>query len=181
MSQEFANKILVLGVDGLDPRLSKKLMDEGRMPNLQRLYENGACREDMVLQGNMPTITPPMWTTLATGACANTHGITCYWGQHPTRPDLLVYNFSSTRCKAEQVWNCFVEAGKKTLIWHWPGSSWPPTMDSPDLLVVDGTQPGNVNVGVAKVDPENLLSLLPAFRKYSFNPVLSSKTVRAAF
>ena len=170
MSQEFANKILVLGVDGLDPRLSKKLMDEGRMPNLQRLYENGACRKDMVLQGNMPTITPPMWTTLATGACANTHGITCYWGQHPTRPDLLVYNFSSTRCKAEQVWNCFVEAGKKTLIWHWPGSSWPPTMDSPDLLVVDGTQPGNVNVGVAKVDPEKFAVASTSIQEVLFQP-----------
>ena len=38
-----ANKILVLGVDGMDPRLSKKLMDDGRMPNLKRLYDEGAC------------------------------------------------------------------------------------------------------------------------------------------
>ena len=122
------------------------------------------------MQGNMPTITPPMWTTLATGACANTHGITCYWGEHPTRPDLLIYNFSSTRCKAEQVWNCFVEAGKKTLIWHWPGSSWPPTMDSPNLLVVDGAQPGNVNVGVAKVDSEKFAVASTSIKEVLFQP-----------
>ena len=164
------NKILILGVDGMDPRLSKKLMDDGRMPNLKRLYDEGACREDMVLQGNMPTITPPMWTTLATGACVNTHGVTCYWGQHPTRPDLLVYNFSSARCKAEQLWNCFVEAGRKTLVWHWPGSSWPPTSDSPDLMVVDGTQPGNVNVGVAKVDAEKFAVASPKITEVLFQP-----------
>ena len=173
--KSLASKILVLGVDGMDPRLAKKMMDDGRMPNLKYLYEHGACREDMVMQGNMPTITPPMWTTLATGACANTHGITCYWGQHPTRPDLLVYNFSSARCKAEQVWNCVVEAGKKTLIWHWPGSSWPPTMDSDNLLVVDGTQPGNVNVGVAKVDSEKFAVASPKIKEVLFKPSVIAK------
>ena len=68
-TKSLASKILVLGVDGMDPRLAKKMMDDGRMPNLKYLYEHGACREDMVMQGNMPTITPPMWTTLATGLC----------------------------------------------------------------------------------------------------------------
>ncbi len=170
MPKALADKILILGVDGMDPRLSKKMMDAGRMPNLKKLYDAGACRADMVMQGNMPTITPPMWTTLATGACANTHGITCYWGQHPTRPDLLVYNFSSTRCKAEPLWNCLVEAGKKTLVWHWPGSSWPPTSDSPDLMVVDGAQPGNVNVGVAKVDAEKFAVASTRIKEVLFQP-----------
>ena len=43
---------------------------------------------------------------------------------------------------------------QKNLVWHWPGSAWPPSSDSKDLFVVDGAQPGNVNVGVAKVDAE---------------------------
>ena len=34
------------------------------------------------------------------------------------------------------LWNVFAEAGKQTLVWHWPGSSWPPTSDSPNLHVV---------------------------------------------
>ena len=29
-------KILVLGVDGLEPRLCKKLMDEGKLPNIKK-------------------------------------------------------------------------------------------------------------------------------------------------
>lgn len=170
-----AEKILILGIDGMDPRLAKKLMDDGRMPNLKKMYDKGAHREDMVMQGNMPTITPPMWTTLATGACANTHGITCYWGQHPTRPDLLVYNFSSTRCKAEQLWNVFAEAGKKTLVFHWPGSSWPPTSDSPNLMVIDGTQPGNVQVGVGKVDAEKFVLAAHSIKEVSYQPSVKVK------
>ena len=31
-----AEKILVLGVDGLDPRFSRRMVDEGKMPNLAK-------------------------------------------------------------------------------------------------------------------------------------------------
>ena len=67
---------MVLGVDGMDPALTK-FMDEGKLPNIKQYVERGACREDLVLLGAMPTITPPLWATLATGAYPETHGITC--------------------------------------------------------------------------------------------------------
>ena len=35
----------------------------------------GSCREDLVLLGANPTVTPPMWTTLATGE-KNASGLT---------------------------------------------------------------------------------------------------------
>ena len=132
------DKFLVIGVDGFEPRLAKKFLDQGKMPNLQKFIERGACREDLVLLGAMPTVTPPLWTTLATGAYPGTHGITCFFGQHPENLDEMVYNLDSRRCKAEPLWNVFAEdAGKKTLVWHWPGSSWPPTSDSPFQLLVE--------------------------------------------
>ena len=59
----YSPKIMVLGVDGMDPRLSKKYMDEGKMPNLKKLVEQGAQREDLVLIGAQPTVTPPQRTT----------------------------------------------------------------------------------------------------------------------
>ena len=40
------NKILVLGVDGMDPRLTKKFMDQGKLPHIKEYVEKGACRED---------------------------------------------------------------------------------------------------------------------------------------
>ncbi|MBO5115583.1 MAG: alkaline phosphatase family protein, partial [Peptococcaceae bacterium] len=132
------DKILVLGVDGLEPRLCKKLMDEGKLPNIKKYVELGACREDLVMLGAMPTITPPLWTTLATGAYPETHGVTCFWNQSKDSLDEIVYAFDSLTCKAEQLWNVFAENGKKTLVWHWPGASWPPSSDSENLYVVDG-------------------------------------------
>ena len=44
------------------------------------------------------------------------------------------------------------EAGKKTLVWHWPGCSWPPTSDNPNLHVVEGTQPSGVNYTIGTID-----------------------------
>ncbi len=150
-------KVIVVGVDGLDPMHSKFLMDQGKMPNLKKFTELGSAREDLVLLGNMPTVTPPMWTTLSTGATAATHGITGFFNHHPEKLDTTVYALDSRMCKAESLWNVTAEAGKNTLVWHWPGSSWPPTSDSPNLSVVDGTQPSSINMGTAIVDWEKIV------------------------
>ena len=152
-----SQKLLLLGLDGMDPRLTRKYVDEGKMPNTAEFIRRGAARHDLVMLGGHPTITPPMWTTLATGAYANVHGITgfCRVGGNI---DKIAYNFDSRLCKAEQLWNVFAEAGKKTLVWHWPGSAWPPSSDSENLYVVDGTSPGSVGMSVAQIEGEYLLS-----------------------
>ena len=53
-------KIIVVGVDGMDPRLTKKFLDEGKMPNVKKLLEHGSAREDLVMLGALPTITAAM-------------------------------------------------------------------------------------------------------------------------
>ena len=148
-----ASKVAVLGVDAMDPRLTRKYIDMGIMPNTKKLLEAGAAREDLVLLGALPTVTPPQWTTLATGAYPSTHGITAFYRQGGDL-DMVNLNFDSTKCHAEQMWNVSAEAGKKTLVWHWPGSAWPPSSDSENLHVVDGTSPGGVNMSSAQVDGE---------------------------
>ena len=148
-----ADKIMMIGIDGMDPRLTRKYVDEGKMPNVAKLIEKGACRQDLAMVGAMPTVTPPMWTTLATGAYPGTHGITCFF-RATKEPDKIAYNFDSRLCKAEQLWNVFAEAGRKTLVWHWPGSAWPPSSDSPNLYVVDGTSPGSVGMSAGTVEQE---------------------------
>lgn len=149
-------KVLFLGVDGMDPKITKTYLAEGIMPNLAKLIERGAANIDFEMIGGEPTVTPPMWTTLATGASPRVHGIAAY---QRTGKDIISteYNFDSRNCKAEQFWNVTAEAGKKTLVWHWPGSAWPPSSESENLYVVDGTQPGGPNGGVAVVDTERLV------------------------
>ena len=152
MTNAISEKILVLGVDGLDPQLSRKFIDMGIMPNLAAFEKVGAQRKDLVMLGGHPTVTPPMWTTLACGCYANVHGITDFYRPNLLEPDKTGYNLDSRLCKAEPLWNVTAEAGKKTAVFHWPGSSWPPTSDSPNLYVLDGSSPGSVGTAVAQVE-----------------------------
>ena len=161
-------KLMVLGVDGMDPRLTTKYVNEGKMPNVKKLMEKGSCREDLVLLGANPTVTPPMWTTLATGAYPMTHGITAFWRHSKEKLHVMEYNLDSRNCTAEPVWNCFAEAGKKTLVWHWPGSSWPPTSDSEKLYVVDGTSPGNVCMSTCQVEDHLIIRAGENVKEASF-------------
>ena len=100
MKTAFSEKILVLGIDGMDPNLTKRFIEEGIMPNTKKLVELGAQREDLHMLGGMPTVTPPMWTTLATGANPSTHGITDFWNQDHNHLDKMVYGLDSRKCLA---------------------------------------------------------------------------------
>ena len=158
MKQAATEKLMVLGIDGMDPRLTKQYILEGRMPHTAELIARGSARADLSMLGGHPTVTPPMWTTLATGTWPVVHGITGFSRRSPGKLGVSEYGLDSRLCKAEPLWNVFAEAGKKTLVIHWPGSSWPPTSDSPNLHVIDGTQPGTVNMGVAQIEAEFVLA-----------------------
>lgn len=55
MSREaMTNKLLILGVDGMDPRITKYLLDQGRLPNIQKYIDRGSCREDLHFLGRYP-------------------------------------------------------------------------------------------------------------------------------
>ena len=176
MTKPLTDKVLLLGVDGLDPRLTSKFLKEGKLPNIKKYVEQGAQKEDLKLVCTPPTITPPLWTTLATGALPVTHGITCFWRQDPVHLDTACYNLDSRLCHAEPLWNVTAEAGMKTLVWHWPGSSWPPTSDNPNLHVIDGTQPTMINGGVARVDLEKIVLAKEEITEISYKAAAVNNT-----
>ena len=68
-----ADKIMILGVDGMDPKLTNKFLKEGLLPNVQKFIEKGSIKEELVMQGVHPTVTPLIGTTMATGACSGIH------------------------------------------------------------------------------------------------------------
>ena len=149
------NKILVLGIDGMDPKMCKRLLDEGRLPNIDKMLKIGAAREDLVMLGAQPTITPPMWTTLSTGAYPMTHGITCYWNTDKNDLGKIINTFNSALVKAEEIWECTAKAGMKTLVWTWP-CSWPKRLDTDDLHVVGGLLPCGPNASITMVEDEHM-------------------------
>ncbi|HKQ62423.1 MAG TPA: alkaline phosphatase family protein, partial [Candidatus Polarisedimenticolaceae bacterium] len=57
-------KVVVLGFDGADARLVERWMDEGKLPNLSRLREQGSYAP---LEPTNPPQTPVSWSSFATG------------------------------------------------------------------------------------------------------------------
>lgn len=57
-------RVIVLGFDGADARLVSQYMDEGRLPNLSRLRDQGSYAP---LRSTNPPQTPVSWATFATG------------------------------------------------------------------------------------------------------------------
>ena len=63
------NKLMILGIDGMDPRFTKRLLDEGKLPNIQKLVDAGSCREDLMLWAPTPPSPRrfgPRWQPAAT-------------------------------------------------------------------------------------------------------------------
>ena len=57
-------KVLVIGLDGLDPKVAEPLLAAGELPNLARLQKQGGYAR---LQTTYPAQTPVAWSTFATG------------------------------------------------------------------------------------------------------------------
>ena len=74
-----AKKVIVLGIDGGHPELIQRFVKEGKLPNFQKMMEQGVFKE---IIEPLPTITPPNWTTITTGAWPGTHGITDFYLPH---------------------------------------------------------------------------------------------------
>jgi tetratricopeptide (TPR) repeat protein len=72
MTHRPQSRLLVLGVDGLDWTLLHRLVDAGQMPFVTQLMEAGASGPMRV---PAPAGACAQWTTLATGTCADEHGV----------------------------------------------------------------------------------------------------------
>jgi predicted AlkP superfamily phosphohydrolase/phosphomutase len=65
-------KLIFLGLDGLDPRITEELMAEGKLPNFSRLAQQGGFRR---LRTTFPALSPVAWSTFATGVNPARHNI----------------------------------------------------------------------------------------------------------
>jgi hypothetical protein len=68
--------VFLLGFDGLAPPLVERWEAEGLLPNFARLREEGAVGN---VRSTVPMISPPAWTTVATGVTPTGHGIWSFW------------------------------------------------------------------------------------------------------
>lgn len=130
-------RVAIIGFDCAIPKMIQKHIDEGFLPNFKKVMENGVVAENCL--GAYPTITPPNWTTIATGACPGTHGITDFWLNKPntTPTDYNIEQaYDSEKVQAEFVWDALDKVGKKCVVLNYP-VSWPSHMKNG--VVIGGT------------------------------------------
>ena len=65
-------KVVIVGLDGMDPQLAEKYIAEGKLPNFRRLKEQGGFAR---LATSCPAISPVAWSSFMTGVDASHHNI----------------------------------------------------------------------------------------------------------
>ncbi|MGD1009061.1 MAG: alkaline phosphatase family protein [Candidatus Aminicenantales bacterium] len=81
------NRMVILGLDGMEPTLAEKFMAEGKLPNLARLRKDGTYAR---LRTTTPAISPVAWSSFMTGSEPSKHNIFDFLSRDPRTylPDL---------------------------------------------------------------------------------------------
>ena len=65
-------RVVIVGLDGLDPRIATEMMDAGEMPHFKKIAERGHFGP---LRTTCPSVSPVAWSTFATGVNPGRHNI----------------------------------------------------------------------------------------------------------
>ncbi|SFI64748.1 alkaline phosphatase family protein [Planctomicrobium piriforme] len=80
VSKSFGKKVIVIGIDGMDPRLCRSMMRDGLLPNMTRMSAAGGFSS---LATSMPPQSPVAWASFINGAGPGSHGIFDFIHRHP--------------------------------------------------------------------------------------------------
>ena len=120
-------KVMVLGLDGATYDILDPMIAAGKLPNIARMMREGAYAELISIE---PTISPALWTEIATGK---------------TRAKNGVINFRSIQSmlQAKRFWDIAYDQGKTIGMLDWL-VSWPPLIpdDGKSFWVPDHTARG---------------------------------------
>jgi predicted AlkP superfamily phosphohydrolase/phosphomutase/Tfp pilus assembly protein PilF len=118
-------RVVIFALDGADWELLHELADDGRIPNLKALATGGTAAS---LQTIQPTVSPMVWTTVATGLTPDRHGVIDFTERSHRAP---VDSYSR---RVPAVWDIADSFGRQSLVAGW-WSAWPPT--APDSIFYD--------------------------------------------
>jgi len=65
-------RVVIVGLDGFDPKLAAQFMESGKLPTLRRMKDSGTFTP---LATSYPSLSPVAWSSFATGADASFHNI----------------------------------------------------------------------------------------------------------
>ena len=88
-----AKKVIVLGLDGMDPRLAERMMNRGELPHFDKLRKSGGYRH---LGTSTPPQSPVAWANFINGAGPGSHGIFDFIHRHPEQQCMPFFSVAET-------------------------------------------------------------------------------------
>ena len=93
ISRSVGKKVIVIGIDGMDPRLTEKMMNEGELPHLSKLRGTGGFSP---LGTSIPPQSPVAWANFINGSGPGSHGIFDFIHRHPHEQCAPFYSAAET-------------------------------------------------------------------------------------
>lgn len=112
MSNPGRRRLLVVGWDSADWKVMRPLMEAGQMPMLRTMVERGSHGDFATLE---PSLSPMLWTTMATGRHPLDHGVHGFTEVREGR--VLPISAATRRCPA--IWNILSRQGLRTNLVAW--------------------------------------------------------------
>ena len=115
-----AGRVAIFAIDGADWELISELSADGRIPNIRALSLGGTTAS---LQTIQPTVSPLVWTSVATGLPPDRHGVLDFMDARTKRP------VDSRTRRTPAVWDIAEAFGRQAVTVNW-WTAWPPRPDS---------------------------------------------------
>jgi tetratricopeptide (TPR) repeat protein len=119
LARPTGRKVLLVGWDGADWLIVRPLLQQGRMPNLQRLIARGASGELLAIK---PLLSPLIWTSIATGQPATVHGVADFLVKDAQSGELVPIGSDARRVHA--LWTILPAFDLRTDVVGW-WATWP--------------------------------------------------------
>ncbi|MBD3183605.1 hypothetical protein GF312_15030 [Candidatus Poribacteria bacterium] len=157
---ETANKVCVIGLDGMAPHLLEWLVSEGHMPNIKKFMDKGIYGP---LKSTIPPITPTAWASFITGKNPGKHGIYGFLNFDPGNPGEVSLN-NSQSIVGDTLLNILSRNEKKSGIINLPMTYPPQPVNG--FLITGLMTPSIENTFT--YPPELKTELLEIFPEYDF-------------
>ncbi|MFT4543284.1 MAG: hypothetical protein ACI835_005754 [Planctomycetota bacterium] len=106
--------VVLIGLDGLEWDVVLLLLKQGRLPQMQALMTRGRYG---TLESMLPTSSPIIWTSIATGQVADKHGIKSFLDKKTDPDNPRLYNNRDRKTKA--IWNILSEDDRTVNVVGW--------------------------------------------------------------
>lgn len=140
-----AGRVAIFAIDGADWELISELSADGRIPNLRALALGGTTG---TLQTIQPTVSPLVWTSVATGLPPDRHGVLDFMDPQTKQP------VDAATRRSPALWDIAEAFGRRSVVVNW-WTAWPPrmdgavTFDTPGVLMPDAIDPAELRPRIA--------------------------------